>query len=234
MSKNLAVILARGGSKGIPGKNVLPIGGVPLIGRTVSAALKATCLSEVVVSTDDSEISSLAQAAGAHVISRPAELAGDTTSSEDALLHALEAAEEQFKCRYDILVLMQNTSPFQDGEIVDQVVAELQAGPCKSCITAAASHRYFWQPAETGWQMQYQTRGRRQDRPPWLMEAGSVYAVRAEAFRADRNLFAQPVGVVEIPEWRAFEVDEPDDMKMAEAIHAAFCEDASGSGEQQA
>ena len=85
----VAVIPARGGSKGVPGKNVAPVGGVPLVARAVAAALAAG-IADVRVSTDDARIAAAARAAGAGVIDRPADLAGDTASSEAALLHALD------------------------------------------------------------------------------------------------------------------------------------------------
>ena len=93
-SAALALIPARGGSKGIPGKNLQPIGGRPLVLRSIQAAQASRGVGRVVVSTDDQAIRSLALEAGAEVVSRPEAIAGDTASSESALLHALEVLSE--------------------------------------------------------------------------------------------------------------------------------------------
>ena len=87
----VAIIPARGGSKGLPGKNVMRVGGIPLVARAVAAARAARTVGRVVVTTDDGEITRVAREAGASVVQRPADLAGDTASSESALLHALDA-----------------------------------------------------------------------------------------------------------------------------------------------
>lgn len=89
----LAVIPARGGSKGVPRKNVRPLAGKPLIGHTIEAARSAKRIDRVVVSTDDAEIAAVARGFGAEVVIRPAELASDTASSESAVLHALDELE---------------------------------------------------------------------------------------------------------------------------------------------
>src|SRR5690242_1090781 len=106
-----AVIPARGGSKGIPRKNVQPVGGVPLIARTVGAAIGASSIDRVFVTTDDSEIASVARAAGAEVVMRPDDLAGDTASSESAVLHALAAIGDTGAEPPDVVVMLQCTSP---------------------------------------------------------------------------------------------------------------------------
>ena len=107
----LALIPARGGSKGIPGKNLQSVGGVPLIGRTVAAAKASTRVGRVVVSTDDDAIATAAKEYGAEVVRRPAAIASDTASSESALLHALDTLEQQSSLPKQ-LVFLQCTSPF--------------------------------------------------------------------------------------------------------------------------
>jgi N-acylneuraminate cytidylyltransferase len=218
----LAVIPARGGSKGIPRKNLVPIAGVPLIVRTIRAAKACAAIDDVIVTTDSEDIADVASAAGAGIVHRPAELASDTASSESACAHALDVWQQTAGRAFDILLLVQNTSPFHDPEDMGRVIAAVAGGPYKSCITVTETYRYFWMPGDGGWHMPYQKRARRQDRSPWYQEAGSVYAVRAQEFRQTGSLFLSPVGTVTIPLWRAFEIDHPDDLPMAEALAEVF------------
>ncbi|WP_309615184.1 cytidylyltransferase domain-containing protein, partial [Salinibacterium sp.] len=120
----IAIIPARGGSKGVPGKNLKTVGGVSLIGRAVASAQAADRIDEVFVSTDDAAIASAARSAGAQVIDRPESLAGDESSSEAALLHALDQLDEQ----PGILVFIQATSPFIDPADLDSAVSRVLSG----------------------------------------------------------------------------------------------------------
>jgi N-acylneuraminate cytidylyltransferase len=218
----LAVILARGGSKGIPRKNLVPIGGVPLLGRSISAAKRCDAINDVVVSTDSPEIAQVARSYGAKVVDRPADLASDQASSESALQHAAETWGRLCGKSCDLLLLVQCTSPFQDPTDMQAVIDVMNTGRYNSCITVTETFRYFWAEGASGWYMPYQKRGRRQERRPWFEEAGSLYCVRYEAFMAGAKLFVPPVGTHAIPWWRSFEIDEPQDIKLAEALCSAF------------
>lgn len=217
-TKALAVILARGGSKGIPGKNVIEISGVPLIGRTVGACKRCPDIAVVAVSTNDETIASVARNYGAEIIERPRDLATDSASSEVALLHACKYWQERTGVAHEVLLLAQNTSPFHDPSDMTQVIEKVRSGACNSCITVCQTWRYFWEEGQDGWHMPYQHRANRQNRPPWHMEAGLLYCVRRQLFLDTGNLFAPPVGTVQVPDWRALELDEPEDVKIAEAL----------------
>ncbi|GAA0305510.1 hypothetical protein GCM10010302_50200 [Streptomyces polychromogenes] len=125
----LAVIPARGGSKGVPGKNTARVGGIPLVARAVRACRGAPTVTDVVVSTDSGAVAAAARAAGAHVIARPAALCGDTASSEAAVLHALDAFEELNSLTVDVVLLVQCTSPFLTPSDVESVAAAVAAAP---------------------------------------------------------------------------------------------------------
>ena len=118
----MAVIPARGGSKGLPRKNILDIAGRPLITHTVAHALGASVIDRVYVSTDDAEISEIASEAGAVVIDRPIELSGDQATTEQALEHALAIMLEEYNLEPEILVLLQCTSPIRGSEDIDAAV----------------------------------------------------------------------------------------------------------------
>lgn len=142
----LAVVPARGGSKGVPGKNLAPVGGVPLVARAVRACLGARLVTDVAVSTDDPAIAAVAREAGALPVTRPAELSGDTATSEAALLHALDAHESLTGRAADVVLLVQCTSPFLTPEDVDGVAGEVLRGDADTALTAAPFHGFVWRP----------------------------------------------------------------------------------------
>lgn len=122
----LAVVPARGGSKGLPRKNVLPVGGVPLIARVGHVVRACPSIDRTVVSTDDEEIATIAVAAGIDApFRRPEPLSGDLIGDVDVLRHALAATEEDDGSRYDVVVMLQPTSPLRTAEQVEAAIAML-------------------------------------------------------------------------------------------------------------
>lgn len=146
----LAVIPARGGSKGVPAKNLAPVGGVPLVARAVRECRAARHVTDVVVSTDDAAIAETARQAGAEVVLRPADLAGDTATSEAAVLHALDAHEALHGVRVDVVLLVQCTSPFLTREDVDGVAAAVAHGDADTAVTVAPFHGFVWRETAAG------------------------------------------------------------------------------------
>ncbi|MFJ4844342.1 cytidylyltransferase domain-containing protein [Streptomyces sp. NPDC088733] len=143
----LAVIPARGGSKGVPGKNLAPVGGVPLVARAVRACREAELITDVVVSTDDPEIADAARAAGAEVVLRPAAIAGDTATSEAAVLHAMDAYQAMSGVSADVVLLVQCTSPFISVEDVNGVAAAVVEDGADTAVTVAPFHGFIWRDA---------------------------------------------------------------------------------------
>ncbi|MEW2165386.1 N-acylneuraminate cytidylyltransferase [Streptomyces sp. NPDC007084] len=144
----LAVIPARGGSKGVPAKNLLPVGGVPLVARAVRECRSARLVTDVVVSTDDQAIAAAARQAGAEVVLRPAAIAGDTATSEAAVLHAMDAHEALHGSPVDVVLLVQCTSPFIIREDVDGVVNAILADGADTALTVAPFHGFVWRDAD--------------------------------------------------------------------------------------
>ncbi|WP_425444555.1 cytidylyltransferase domain-containing protein, partial [Streptomyces alboverticillatus] len=140
----LAVIPARGGSKGVPSKNLAAVGGVPLVARAVRECRASRLVTDVVVSTDDAAIADAARAAGAAVVRRPAAIAGDTATSEAAVLHAMDAYEAMAGRPVGTVLLVQCTSPFLTREDVDGVAAAVVEGGADSALTAAPFHGFVW------------------------------------------------------------------------------------------
>lgn len=214
-------VLARGGSKGIPGKNVRTVGGVPLVVRAVNAARGAETVDRVVVSTDDDSIAALARAAGADVIERPAELGADDTASEAALVHALDALRAGDRDDPDVTVLVQCTSPFTEAADIDGTIALLHDRDFDCAFTAVRTHAFLWRESPTGFvavNHDASSRPRRQDRPVEFVETGAVYAMRTAGFRRARHRFFGEVGVFEVPPERALEIDELADLARAEQL----------------
>ncbi|MEV0092000.1 acylneuraminate cytidylyltransferase [Streptomyces sp. NPDC050738] len=223
--KVLAVIPARGGSKGVPAKNLAPVGGVPLVARAVRACRDARLVTDVVVSTDDPAIAEVARAAGAEVVARPAELSGDTATSEAAVLHALESYAGT-----DVVLLVQATSPFITTADIDGVAAAVAEDGADSALTVAASHGFLWREGPVGEKAEGEgedSRGvnhdkafrpRRQDRPQDYLETGAAYAMDVEGFRAAGHRFFGRTDLVRTDPARVLEIDDPHDLARARAL----------------
>ena len=215
----LALIPARGGSKGIPGKNLQTVGDVPLICRSIRAAQASNGVGRVVVSTDDDAIAEAAEAEGAIVIRRPAAIAGDTASSESALLHALDQLEEQGPLETE-LVFLQCTSPFTTGAQIDAVLTALQKEGCSSSFSVSPWHGFLWRADGRGINHDPELpRQRRQDLEPAFLETGAIYAMGVKAFRGCGSRFCPPTRPVVIEEVGP-EIDTPEDLALCRNIAA--------------
>lgn len=188
----LAVVPARGGSKRLPRKNVLPLGGKPLIAWTIDMALESGCFMDVLVSTDDEEIADAARAAGAIVPwLRPSELATDTASSADVIAHAL-AWYERENGHVDAVLLLQPTSPFRSAESIRGAVQTYveQTGPvCYPVVSVspATTHpawTFAWADGELQPSLGWESLGlRSQDLQPAYALNGAIYVIPAEDIR---------------------------------------------------
>ncbi|MCC6355451.1 MAG: acylneuraminate cytidylyltransferase family protein [Verrucomicrobiae bacterium] len=222
----LAIIPARGGSKGVPRKNLRPVGGRSLLATCVASARGATLVSRVCVSTDDDEIAAAAIAAGAEVVRRPAEISGDAASSESALLHALSALEAAEGYRPDILAFLQCTSPFVMPEDVDGAIALVADGRADSALTAFRSDLFLWRLDEgagaVGINHDKSRRPLRQERSPEFAENGAVYAMRVPGFVEARHRFFGKTLIHEMPRERSLEIDAEEDLTLANALFLAM------------
>ncbi|MFJ8000924.1 cytidylyltransferase domain-containing protein [Streptomyces sp. NPDC096310] len=226
----LAVIPARGGSKGVPAKNLAPVGGVPLVVRAVRACLAARRVTDVVVSTDDALIAEAARTAGAEVVLRPAAIAGDTATSEDAVLHAMDAYAaprgEDGEGDPDVVLLVQCTSPFLTADDLDGVTGAVTEDGADTALTVAPTHGFVWrqdgagrtEPDGYGVNHDKANRPRRQDRPQEYLETGAAYAMRADGFRAARHRFFGRTALVPTDPARVLEIDDPHDLARARLL----------------
>ena len=219
----VAIIPARGGSKGVPRKNVQRVGGVPLVERAVRTALAAEGVDLVAVSTDDAEIAAVATAAGAVVIRRPEEISGDTASSESAILHAmheLDAAGYDI----DVVAFLQATSPFIPSDALSSAVREVREDRADSVFSAFETYGFLWartgDDAAVALNHEAGHRPRRQDREPHYLETGAFYVFGAEGFRAAQHRFFGRIRIAEVPEWTAIEIDDAQQLEIARALAA--------------
>jgi N-acylneuraminate cytidylyltransferase len=227
--RTVAIIPARGGSKGVPGKNLRTVGGVSLVARAVRSCLSADLIDAVFVSTDDEAIAAEARAAGAGVIRRPAELAGDLATSESALLHGLDTlASRANQADPQVLVFVQCTSPFIDACDLDAAVAAILEQRADSAFAGVASYQFLWRDAHplsapgsrsvVGQNHDAAYRPRRQDRRPDFRETGAFYAMSVAGFRSHRHRFFGRTTVIEVAELTAMEIDTVDELALAQAV----------------
>lgn len=224
----LAVIPARGGSKGVPAKNLAAVGGVPLVARAVGECRAARLVTDVAVSTDDAGIAAAARGAGAVVIQRPTDIAGDTATSEAAVIHAMDAYEAMHGTTVDVVLLVQCTSPFIVREDIDGVAGAVAEKGADSALTVAPFHGFVWREGEDtpgdaadggdGVNHDKSYRPRRQDRPQDFLETGAAYAMDARGFREAGHRFFGRTELVRTDAARVLEVDDPHDLARARAL----------------
>ncbi len=218
----LAIIPARGGSKGIPRKNILPLAGKPLIAYNIEQARLAQGVNRVVVSTDDAEIGAVARQYGAEVVWRPAEISGDSASSESALLHVLESLHASEGYRPDVLVFLQCTSPLTLAEDIDGTLQALLDAQADTALAVIPFHYFVWKPEPDGDAVGINHdkgyRPLRQQREPQYLETGAVYVMRVPGFEAARHRFFGKTAMYIMPPERRLEIDDPVDFQVAEVL----------------
>lgn len=221
MSAVVAVIPARGGSKGVPRKNLRRVGGVPLVARAVAAARRCPEIDRVIVSTDDADIAAVAAEWGAEVVERPVELAGDEASSESAVLHVLETLDPDADA-IGVVVLLQATSPFLDVPALGDAVRLVRSRRRDVVFSAVETYGFLWRratgDAAEAVNHEASARPRRQDREPHFLETGAFYVLRAKAFRVTRHRFFGSVGITEVASRTAIEIDTEDELAVARAL----------------
>jgi len=222
----VAVIPARGGSQGVPLKNLEPVGGRSLLMRAVTACRQSTLIDEVVVSSDHHGIQEEARRAGARVVVRPPAIAGNTASSESAVLHAVTEIQGDGPAP-EVTVLVQCTSPFMNPEDLDSAIARVLAGEADCAFSAVESHAFLWKYAPgglVGINHDSSFRPRRQDRDVEFRETGAFYAMRTDGLRRYGRRFFGTLVAQRVDDDHAMEIDTVDDLHMAR-LRAAVLEE---------
>jgi N-acylneuraminate cytidylyltransferase len=217
----LALITARGGSKGLPDKNLRPLAGRPLVAHSVAHALACPVIDRVVISSDDPRIIRAAVAAGAEApFVRPAALATDSAGSVEVVLHALDALERP----YDLLVLLQPTSPLRRPGDIEACLHRTIEAAAPGCLSVCEAAKSPW------WMVTLDEAGcvhsllppveahRRQDLPPVYLPNGAVYVVRTGWLRAQRAFIGAGTRAHVMPAARSVDIDTALDFRLAEML----------------
>lgn len=213
MTQYLAFIPLRGGSLSIPRKNIKPLAGRPLCDWTIAACLASGVFDEVWVSTDDDEIAAVAAKCGARVHRRSPETATATASTESAMLDF--AAKHP---GFAVMALVQATSPLTLPQHFQEARAQFEAAQADSLVTVTRRHGFRWSAEGQALNYEPARRPRRQDWPGELVENGAFYFTRQEVLTGQRCRLGGRMATYLMPGHTAFEIDEPDDWLILEAL----------------
>jgi CMP-N,N'-diacetyllegionaminic acid synthase len=222
MTSVVAIIPARGGSKGIPRKNLINICGKPLLAWSITQALNATEIDSVWVTSEDEEILEVAEFYGARPINRPQDISGDTASSESAWQHAIGVIEG-CGVTIDLVVAMQATSPIREPLDLDKGVRLLRDQNYDSLLSVTEVEDFFtWRiicdgSAESV-NYDYRNRKRRQQIESSYLETGSFYVFRPDLLRVRGNRLGGRIGLFPMERYKMFQIDNADDVKLCAAI----------------
>ena len=216
----ITIIPARGGSKGIPDKNIINFCERPLIEWSILQAQKAQNTKDIFVSSDSKQILNIAEKCGAIPILRPDYLSTDTATSESAILHTLNTVEKKRTYEVDLIVFLQATSPLREPEDIDQAIEKLLDSKADSLFSASlAEDLCLWEKKGNilkAITFDPDNRGRRQDREPLYIENGSIYVFRPEILRKFNNRLGKKTDIFLMPYWKSFEIDNIMDLELCE------------------
>jgi|TARA_B110000263_G_scaffold17123_1_gene13725 N-acylneuraminate cytidylyltransferase len=216
----IAIIPARGGSKGLPRKNVLQFNREPLVVHSIDYAKECNLVNTVYVSTDDDEIASISSHSGAAIIKRPLELSGDLATTESAIEHVLST----IKIKPDIIILLQATSPFRPKNSLKVALDKFIQNDFDSLLSISPTHRFFWSidgNDNINPKYDYLNRHRRQDLKKEnirFVENGSLYIFTYDHFTSVKNRLGGKIGYIEFDEKYSHEIDTELDFKFLEAL----------------
>ncbi len=219
------VILARGGSKGIPNKNIKKFCGVPLLAWSIKVGKKVIDASDVWVSSDDEEILKISKKYGAKIIKRPKKLASDKSTSVSGYQHALEEIQKNKK-NVDAIIALQPTSPIRISKDVDIAIKKFKDKGYDSLFSASDfSDSFLWEEKSNkkliGINHNYKIRKRRQEINSQFLENGSFYIFKSKVLKKN-TIFGGKIGYSLMPFWRSFEIDEIEDWEFCSVIMKAY------------
>lgn len=218
--KVVAIIPARGGSKGIPRKNIKELCGKPLIAYIIETALKVREIDRVIVSTEDKEIANIAKKCGAEIpFIRPKELAKDETPTLPVLQHAIRYLEEKENFRPDIVVLLYVTSPLLRAKNVSEAIKMLIKGKFDSILSVVEDGGHYWIEKNSGYERLYpKVVKNRQFIKPLLRENGAIYICKTGLLMEKNEIIGGKIGFLVMKKWQSIDIDQPLDFEFAEFL----------------
>ena len=224
----IAIVPARGGSKGLPGKNIKELCGKPLIAWSIEAGLGSQYIDEMMVTTDSEEIARIAREFGAAVpFIRPAELADDTATSVEVIQHALNFYANELRKQFDYVVLLEPTSPLRETDDIDRSLEQLLSYPQASavvgiCKTESQHPAFLVKKSRKNFLVGYENLDmrvlRRQEISDVYFFEGSVYVSQTDTLQARKTFYHERTLGYEVPKWKSLEIDDLDDFIMVEAL----------------
>lgn len=222
--KVIAIIPARGGSKGIPRKNIKLLAGKPLIAYSIEAALKSKYIDKIIVSTEDDEIAEISKNYGAEIIKRPEELARDDSTTIEVVKHVLGVLEKENK-QFGIIILLQPTSPLRKTEDIDKATELFLKGTCESIVSVceAVKNPHWSLKIKDNYlkplfDWNFFLNKRRQELPTTYFLNGAIYITTVENLIKYNSFFNEKVTPYFMPSYRSVDIDEPLDFKFAEFL----------------
>lgn len=217
----LAVIPARGGSKRLPKKNVLDLAGKPLIAWSIEAGLQSKYIDKVVVTSDDESILNIAKKYGSDILQRPHELASDTASSIETIIHSIKHTDA-----YDFIVLLQPTSPLRSAKEVDKAIELLMAKKADAVISVCEmEHSPLWSnklPEDGNMQnfLQAEVKNKRsQDLQPYYRLNGAIYIADTKRILKEKTFFLNSkIYAYKMPQEKSIDIDTKLDFKFAQFV----------------
>lgn len=215
---NIAFIPVRGGSKSIPLKNIKLLAGKPLVYWTAKAANDSKCIDKVIIATDSLEIEQTVKSfnlSKLEIYRRKVENAQDTSSTESVMLEYIEASN---MADNDLFFLIQATSPMLKSKHIENLYEKFKKENADSAMTGVLTKHFFWTKDGKPINYDYKNRPRRQDYEGIIQENGACYINSVKNIKRDKNRMSGKIAVYEMPEYTAYEIDEPDDFLIIESL----------------
>mgnify|MGYP003627102143 FL=1 len=217
--KIITIIPARGGSKGIPRKNIIAFSGKPLLKYSVESSRNSKYISETYVTSDDQEILDLAEKLGAIPVKRPPDISGDDSTSESALKHVLSGLKDL----PDVVCFLQATSPLRTTSDINSAIEKFTSDKLDSLFSACPIEDFFiWHHNSSGKlssiNYDFKNRKRRQDISSQIVENGSIYLFKPNILTKHNNRLGGTIGYSLMDPWKIYEIDSYDDLEMCEFL----------------
>ena len=224
--KILSIIPARGGSKGIKLKNLIKLNNIPLITYTIKASINSKRISRTIVSTDHQDIERAAKKQGAEIIQRPKKLATSKISLEPVIQHVLDNLQNHEGYIPDIIVILQNTSPFRNSKHIDDAISKFVKGDFDSLISGFSADYFSWNKMDDNSiipvDFDPKKRPNRQEKHRQFFENGAIFISKYSSFKKSKCRVSGKIGFYEMPMYLSYDINEKEDLQIIRGILKKF------------